>query len=131
MGRNAAGSIQLHASQQALGTRNRRNGAARQPSGNRSWGRTSLDRTAGREGGRVRDGNSLMPRLIVISLVLLMIGGALWAGYASQGSYVDVDGVLREPFYLLALGWFFVLAGGAVMVLGAGVAILNWNRRQK
>ena len=72
-----------------------------------------------------------MPRLIVISLVLLMIGGALWAGYASQGSYVDVDGVLREPFYLLALGWFFVLAGGAVMVLGAGVAILNWNRRQK
>ena len=59
----------------------------------------------------------LMPRIAWISLVLLATGVALWFGYAFQGSYVDADGVLREPFYLLALGWFFVIAGGAVMVL--------------
>ena len=67
-----------------------------------------------------------MPKLILISLVLLVIGAALWAGYAFQGSSVDADGVLREPFHLLALGWFFVLAGGAMMVLATGVAA--WNR---
>jgi hypothetical protein len=72
-----------------------------------------------------------MSRLILMSLILLFIGVALWAGYASQGSYVDVDGFLREPFYLLALGWFFVLAGGALMVLGAGVAILKRMRRRE
>ncbi|SDL60784.1 DUF3955 domain-containing protein [Aliiruegeria lutimaris] len=72
-----------------------------------------------------------MRRSILISLVLLGIGAALWAGYASQGSYVDTDGVLREPFHLLALGWFFVLAGGAVMVFAAGVAVLSriWRRK--
>ena len=72
-----------------------------------------------------------MPKLILIFLVLLVIGAALWAGYASQGSHVDADGVLREPFNLLALGWFFVLAGGAVMVLATGVAVLNRIRRRK
>ena len=79
----------------------------------------------------MQDRGSLMPRLILISLVLLVIGAALWAGYASQGSHVDADGVLREPFHLLALGWFFVLAGGAVMVLAAGVAVFNRIRRRK
>ena len=72
-----------------------------------------------------------MPRLILVSLVLLLVGAALWAGYASQGSYVDVDGVLREPFHLLALGWFFVLAGGALMALGAGIAVFGRIRRRK
>ena len=72
-----------------------------------------------------------MPKLILISLVLLVIGAALWAGYAFQGSSVDADGVLREPFHLLALCWFFVLAGGAVMALAAGVAIFIRIRRRK
>jgi hypothetical protein len=36
---------------------------------------------------------------------------------------------LREPFYLLALGWFFVIAGGAVMVLVAGVVMFKRIRR--
>ncbi|WP_074920776.1 DUF3955 domain-containing protein [Sedimentitalea nanhaiensis] len=35
-----------------------------------------------------------------------------WAGYAAQSSYVDENDILQEPFHLLALGWFFVLAGG-------------------
>ncbi|NDR58765.1 MULTISPECIES: DUF3955 domain-containing protein [Aliiruegeria] len=57
-----------------------------------------------------------MSKLTLISLVLLGLGLALWAGYAAQGSYVDEDGILQEPFHLLALGWLFVLAGGFTLV---------------
>lgn len=70
-----------------------------------------------------------MPRLVRISLALLAIGVALWLGYASQGSYVDADGVLREPFHLLALGWFFVIAGGAGILFAAGGASFKRTRR--
>jgi len=71
-----------------------------------------------------------MPKLILVSLVLLLIGAALWAGYAFQGSHVDADGVLHEPFQLVALGWLFMLAGGAMITLGAAVAIVNRIRRR-
>ncbi len=54
-----------------------------------------------------------MNKLTLISLVLL--GLVLWAGYAMQGSYVDEDGILQEPFHLLALAWLFTLAGGIIL----------------
>ncbi len=57
-----------------------------------------------------------MSKLTLISLVLLGLGLALWAGYAAPGSYVDEDGILQEPFHLLALGWLFVLAGSFTLV---------------
>ena len=66
-----------------------------------------------------------MTKLTLLSLALLAIGLVLWAGYAAQGSYVNEDGVLREPFPLLALGWLFVLAGGATLTGAIGIRIFN------
>ena len=69
-----------------------------------------------------------MRKLTLISLVLLGLGLALWAGYAVQGSYVDEDGILQEPFQLLALGWFFILTGGVVLIAALVARIIkNWR----
>ncbi len=66
-----------------------------------------------------------MSKLTLISLVLLGLGLALWAGYAAQGSYADEDGILQEPFHLLALGWLFVLAGCVALVGALVVKIIR------
>ena len=69
-----------------------------------------------------------MRMLTLISLVLLGLGLAFWAGYAVQGSYVDEDGVLQEPFHLLALGWLFILTGGVALIAALVVRIIkNWR----
>ena len=47
------------------------------------------------------------------------------------GSYVDENGVLQEPFYLLALGWLFVLAGGAMLLGVVGVKMIEHFRSPK
>ncbi len=57
-----------------------------------------------------------MSKPTLISFILLGLGLVLWAGYAAQGSYVDEDGILQEPFHLLALGWLFAVAGGVTLV---------------
>jgi len=72
-----------------------------------------------------------MTKLTLFSLVLLAIGLVLWAGYAAQGSYVDENGVLQEPFPLLALGWLFVLAGGATLTGAVGIRIFKNLRGPK
>ena len=73
-----------------------------------------------------------MKRLTILSLVLLGIGLMLWAGYvALGGAYVDENGVLREPFPLLALGWFFVLAGVVSLAGSVGIAIIKRLRTPK
>ena len=69
-----------------------------------------------------------MRKLTLISLVLLGLGLALWTGYAVQGSHVDEDGILQEPFHLLALGWFFILTGGVVLIAALVARIIkNWR----
>ncbi|MEP1352410.1 MAG: DUF3955 domain-containing protein [Tateyamaria sp.] len=73
-----------------------------------------------------------MKRLTILSMVLLGIGLMLWAGYvALGGAYVDENGVLREPFPLLALGWFFVLAGVVSLAGSVGIAIIKRLRTPK
>ena len=72
-----------------------------------------------------------MTKLALLSLALLTIGLVLWTGYAAQGSYVDETGVLREPFPLLALGWLFVLAGGATLTSAVAVRIIKHFRGAK
>ena len=72
-----------------------------------------------------------MSKLTLISLVLLGLGLALWAGYAVQGSHIDEDGILREPFHLLALGWLFVLSGVVALVGALVVSIIKIWRNPK
>ena len=72
-----------------------------------------------------------MTKVTLFSLALLAIGLVFWAGYATQGSYVDEDGVLQEPFPLLALGWLFVLAGGATLTGAVGIRIFKNLRGPK
>jgi len=72
-----------------------------------------------------------MTKLKLLSLALLAIGLVLWAGYAALGSYVDENGVLQEPFHLLALGWLFVLAGGAMLAGVVGVKMIEHFRGLK
>jgi hypothetical protein len=72
-----------------------------------------------------------MTKLTLLSLALLAIGLVLWAGYAALGSCVDENGVLQEPFPLLALGWLFVLAGGATLTGAVGVRIIKHFRGAK
>ena len=72
-----------------------------------------------------------MTKLTLVALALLTIGVVLLAGYAAQGSYVGEDGVLQEPFPLLALGWLFVLAGGATLTGAVGIRIFKNLRGPK
>ena len=72
-----------------------------------------------------------MSKLTLISLVLLGLGLAFWAGYAAQGSYIDEDGILQEPFHLLALGWLFVLSGVVALVGVLVVRIVKTWRTPK
>ena len=72
-----------------------------------------------------------MTKLKLLSLALLAIGLVLWAGYAVLGSYVDENGVLQEPFPLLALGWLFVLAAGAMLAGVVGVKMIEHFRGPK
>ena len=72
-----------------------------------------------------------MTKFTLLSLILLTVGLVLWAWYAAQGSFVDENGVLQEPFALLALGWLFVLAGGAMLVGVVGVKMIAHFRSPK
>ena len=45
---------------------------------------------------------------------------ACWIGFQSMGTMVDTEGMVREPFALLPLGYFFAMC--AVASLAVGVA---------
>ena len=79
----------------------------------------------------VRKNGASVTWVTVVSLALLSIGLAPWGGYAAQGSYVDENGVLQEPFHLLALGWLLVLTGGAMLLVAVGVRIIKRSRNGK
>ncbi len=72
-----------------------------------------------------------MKRSMIMSLALVAIGFLLWAGYAAQGSYVDENGILQEPFHLLALGWFFVLAGDAAFFVIVVVGLFRKRQNSR
>ncbi len=58
--------------------------------------------------------------IVTLSALILVSAGLLaWAGYAVQGSYLDDENVLREAFYLLAIGWFAVIGGGVILLVSA------------
>jgi len=67
-----------------------------------------------------------MKKMFALSLVLIAAGLAMWTVYGMQGSYVDSEGVLRESFYLLALGWLTNITGTLLFLLS--LALFIWKR---
>jgi hypothetical protein len=62
------------------------------------------------------------------SLALLGLGFACLVAFRLIGSEVDADGVLREPFALIPIGWFSISLG---LILGGiyGVGRLSAKDR--
>lgn len=61
--------------------------------------------------------------LIRLSLLLLAGSMACWVAYRLIGVHVDADGILREAFPLIPIGYFLGLGG-----VGAGIAGLLWRK---
>lgn len=40
-----------------------------------------------------------------------LLGVACFIAYAIKGSYVDQNGILQESFYLIPIGFFFIIFG--------------------
>ncbi|WP_333683876.1 DUF3955 domain-containing protein [Pontibaca methylaminivorans] len=67
----------------------------------------------------------MFPRLLTFVVVTLMGMGCATA-YASISSTVDAQGYLREPFFLIPLGYVFLLAGlGGIVFTLLRAAILR------
>ncbi len=67
-----------------------------------------------------------------LSLLFLIGGLTCWGVYASIGAEIDAQGVLREPFALIPIGWLLFFASlVAAGLYGAGRAVryLGRNRR--
>ena len=71
----------------------------------------------------MRRKTQLMKKLFMLSFALFAAGLAMWAGYSLQGAHVDSEGMLREPFYLLAMGWFVNFAGVSSLLAGFSLFI--------
>jgi hypothetical protein len=60
-----------------------------------------------------------MHRILVPASALLLLGALLyWGVYHLIGSCVDDDGILREPFALIPLGWLSLFASAATGIAG-------------
>lgn len=70
---------------------------------------------------------SIVPQL---SVSLLFLGSACLIAFGVIGSRIDADGVLREPFGLIPIGWLLI-AGGALTGLHCLVraGLRAWARR--
>ena len=62
-------------------------------------------------------------RYLIAALACFCVSWVCWALCASNGSYVDQDGVLHEPFGFIPLGWLFDFVGLVLLVLA-------WVRRK-
>jgi hypothetical protein len=60
------------------------------------------------------------------SLALLCLGFACLAAFRLIGGEVDADGVLREQFWLIPVGWFSISVG---LILGAVYAFGRLSRQ--
>jgi hypothetical protein len=58
------------------------------------------------------------------ALVAWSAAGLCFAGFLLTPATVDADGLLREPFALLPLGWLGLVVGG-------GALVVAWVRRPR
>lgn len=54
-----------------------------------------------------------MSRTLAVFLIVGVAGFACLGLFYAIGSEVDVDGVLREPFFLVPMGWVLSIIGFA------------------
>jgi hypothetical protein len=54
----------------------------------------------------------------VAGLACLVLAAACFVAKTIAGSRVDAEGILREPFALIPIGWTLALVGGALVALG-------------
>jgi len=54
----------------------------------------------------------------VAGLVCLVLAAACFVAKALAGSRVDADGILREPFALIPLGWLLAFCGLVLLAVG-------------
>jgi hypothetical protein len=74
--------------------------------------------------GSVTSGAPMRGTFGWLSVTLLAGAFACWGGYLWIGAEVDADGILREPFALIPLGWMCLIAA-----LISGVAWLFMRSR--
>ena len=58
----------------------------------------------------------------------LLAFAACWGAYALIGSSVDEQGILREPFALIPIGWLFLFVGVGAGVLLAVTVLVTRHR---
>ncbi|MEL6289150.1 MAG: DUF3955 domain-containing protein [Pseudomonadota bacterium] len=63
---------------------------------------------------------------VMVSLVSILLAAGCALVFAAFGSSVDEAGVLREPFFLIPLGWLFLL----VSLIASAVALVGLLRRR-
>jgi hypothetical protein len=80
--------------------------------------------TPKRPGDGMREGRALKRW----SLALLGLGLACLVAFRLIGSEVDADGVLREPFALIPIGWFSISLG---LILAAVYAVGQLTARDR
>lgn len=73
--------------------------------------------------------NWLATHLVSIASVTLLLGIFCFIGKAISPEYLDAEGFLHERFFLLPLGYLFVLAGVLLLLL-AGVRRFRKNFQQ-
>lgn len=55
------------------------------------------------------------------SIALLASAIICWGAYQMIGSHVDAEGILREPFALIPLGWLFLLGALVTGIINAAL----------
>ena len=62
---------------------------------------------------------------------LVLAGLVCWLAYGAIGSHVDEQGILREPFGLIPIGWLLVFAGVAGLTLSVALPWLIGRMRSR
>ena len=83
----------------------------------------------------VKDGKEVTKQrlnrnIYLIGAGLMVLGLILFLIKANSVEYVDAQGVLHENFYLIILGYFFILSGGIVILVNS-LTIFGLEQGQK
>lgn len=72
---------------------------------------------------RLMDSRRTAPVLGGLTILLVCAGAGCLGGYAAIGSYLEPDGTLTEPFFLVPLFWLCMLGALCAFLLFTGAAL--------